>query len=424
LTLSGRKRPVDEAEFVFFAHRTGDLDDAERRFTMSPDDLALINPNTKTAPVFRSRRDAEITAKIYRNVPVLVREGDPDGNPWGIEFSTMFHMTSDSHLFRTADELRAEGAELHSNIWIKGDQKWFPLYEAKMAHQYNHRDGDYGKYSLTVGKEVRTLEGGSDEELADALYVVQPRYWVARPSIERASKHPEANWLLGFRDITNTTTNRRTFVSFALPMGAVGHKSPLIWSTGSRALLMPLLNSFALDFISRQKIGGSNMTFFVVKQLAVLSPGEFAAASPWSSVPVHDWMTRRVLELTYTAWDHIGFGADLGYFGPPFRWDPGRRELLRAELDAAFFHLYGLHRDDVDYIMDTFEIVRRKDEAVHGEYRTKRLILERYDAMAGAEASGTEYQSILDPPPADPSIAHDPSTRPGWADWYLNGADT
>lgn len=65
--------------------------------------------------------------------------------------------------------------------------------------------------------------------------------------------------------------------------------------------------------------------------------------------------------------------------------------------------------------MDTFLIVRRKDEAAHGEYRTKRLILERYDAIAAAAAAGTEYQNILNPPPADPSCAHPESTRPGWA---------
>lgn len=94
---------------------------------------------------------------------------------------------------------------------------------------------------------------------------------------------------------------------------------------------------------------------------------------------------------------------------------PGRRELLRAERDAAFFRLYGIERDDVDYIMDTFPIVKRKDEAAHGEYRTKRLILERYDALAAAAAAGTEYQTVLSPPPADPTCAHPASTRPAWA---------
>jgi len=415
LTLAGIDRSVPEAEFVFFAHHPDDLADPERRFTLSPDDLALINPNTKTAPVFRSRNDAEITKAIYRRVPVLVREDDPDGNPWGVEYQRMFDMTNDSHLFRTADELRAEGASLSGNTWEKGKQKWLPLYEAKMAHHFNHRDGDYAKYTLTAGKEVRTLDGGTNEELADSTYVVLPRYWVAEVSILEVMKHPAASWLLGFRDITNTTTNRRTMVSFALPIAAVGHQSPLIWSGKSRPLLSSILSSFALDYVARQKIGGSHMTFFVLRQLAILSPNQISASSPWSHGTVEGWLRPRVLELTYTAWDLEGFGADLGYHGPPFRWDLARRELMRAELDAAFFHLYGIERDDIDYIMDTFPIVKRKDEAAHGEYYTKRLILERYDALVAAAAAGTEYQTILDPPPAHPSCAHHESTRPEWA---------
>ena len=83
--------------------------------------------------------------------------------------------------------------------------------------------------------------------------------------------------------------------------------------------------------------------------------------------------------------------------------------------NALMFRLYGIQRDDVDYILDTFPIVKRKDEAAYGEYRTKRLILERYDEMAAAEAAGEEYQTVLDPPPADPSLCHPESTRPDWA---------
>ena len=91
---------------------------------------------------------------------------------------------------------------------------------------------------------------------------------------------------------------------------------------------------------------------------------------------------------------------ECGYTGEPFTWDTDRRFLLRAELDAAFFHLYGIGRDDVDYILDTFPIVRRKDEAAHGEYRTKRVILEIYDALATAISTGEAYRTRLDPPPA------------------------
>src|SRR5690606_163038 len=77
---------------------------------------------------------------------------------------------------------------------------------------------------------------------------------------------------------------------------------------------------------------------------------------------------------------------------------------------AAFFHLYGITRDDVDYIMETFPIVKRKDEAAHGEYRTKRVILEIYDDMAEAMRTGVPYQTRLAPPPADPRVAHQPAT--------------
>src|SRR5205823_5231864 len=89
-----------------------------------------------------------------------------------------------------------------------------------------------------------------------------------------------------------------------------------------------------------------------------------------------------------------------------FRWDRDRRAVLRAELDAVFFHLYGLGREDVDYVLGTFSVVRDRDVRVHGEYRTKRLILERYDALAEAIATHKPYETVLDPPPADPRVAH------------------
>ena len=118
-----------------------------------------------------------------------------------------------------------------------------------------------------------------------------------------------------------------------------------------------------------------------------------------------------MLELTYTAWDLESFARDVGYEGPPFRWDADRRFLLRAELDAAFFHLYGISRDDTDYVMDTFPIVKRNDEKAHGEYRTKRAILEIFDAMSDAVRTGKAYQTRLDPPPADPRVAHSVESR-------------
>jgi hypothetical protein len=203
------------------------------------------------------------------------------------------------------------------------------------------------------------------------------------------------------------------------------------------ALLLANLNSFACDYAARQKAGGTHLRFFVLKQLPVLTPSAFAAPAPWSvTITIASWFLDRVLELTYTAWDLKLFAEDCGWSGPPFRWDEERRFLIRSELDAAFFHLYlpaenngewhlaegetaedlarlsaifPTPRDAVSYIMDTFPIVKRKDETkFNGDFRTKRVILEMYDEMAQAVATGQAYQTRLNPPPADPAVAHRP----------------
>lgn len=142
----------------------------------------------------------------------------------------------------------------------------------------------------------------------------------------------------------------------------------------------------------RQKIAGTHLTYGYVTQLPVPPPTAY-------DDKLRSFIESRVLELTYTAWDMEPFARNLGDDGPPFRWDEDRRFQMRAELDAAFFHLYGIPRDDVDYIMETFPIVKRKDIAAHGTYRTKDKILEIYDDMAKTKSAGTDYQTVLTPPP-------------------------
>jgi hypothetical protein len=171
------------------------------------------------------------------------------------------------------------------------------------------------------------------------------------------------------------------------------------------ALLTANLNSFALDFVARTAVGGTDLSFFIIKQLPLLPPEAFERLEA-AGTRASDFIIPRVLELTYTAWDLEPFARDLGYDGPAFRWDEERRFFIRCELDAAFFHLYGISRDDADYIMETFPIVKRKDEERFGEYRTKRVILEIYDEMAEAARTGRPYETRLDPPPGDPRAAH------------------
>ena len=188
----------------------------------------------------------------------------------------------------------------------------------------------------------------------------------------------------------------------ALPRVAVGNKLPLALTDGWADLLMANLSSFVIDYVARQKSAGSGMTYFIVKQLPVLPYEAYQAPASWlvGDAPTQ-WIRRRVLELSFTAWDMEAFARDLGDDGPPFRWDEERRTIIRAELDAAYFHLYGLDRDEAEHVMDSFDALRRREEKpqIFDEFRTKRLILDRYEAMAEAARTGGSYWTILDPPP-------------------------
>ncbi|GIW56879.1 MAG: hypothetical protein KatS3mg082_3283 [Nitrospiraceae bacterium] len=166
------------AEFLFFATRPEHLRDERRRFTLTADDFRLFNPNTRTAPIFRSRHDAELTKHIYRRVPVLVEEAEGGArNPWGVEFMRMFDMANDSGLFRTREELEREGFRLQGNVFVSGAERYLPLYEAKMVHQFDHRFGDYR--DQPQGSASTQLPQVPLERLADPAYWVLPRYWVA-----------------------------------------------------------------------------------------------------------------------------------------------------------------------------------------------------------------------------------------------------
>jgi hypothetical protein len=400
-----------EASFAFFLHDVEDLNDRNKVFTLTAEEIEMLNPNTKTCPIFRSKKDAELTKDIYRRVPVLIKEYyDDDGrvikedNPWGISFLQMFNMSSDSHLFRTREQLENEGWKLEGNVFVKGDDRFLPLYEGKMIWHFDHRFGFYDDANKDTANT--NLPTPSISLYRDPFFLSIPRYWMKKVSIlGRLESKWTRNWLIGWRDFTNST-NIRTLVPCVIGQYSCGDTLLLMFPQDDFIfVLLSCLSGFVVDYVARQKVGGTHLKYHVLKQLPVFSSELFHL-----KIGIIKWLNQlifdSVLELTYTAWDLEPFAKDCGYDGPPFRWDEERRFLIRCELDAAYFHLYEIERDDVDYIMETFPIVRRKDEAKFGEYRTKRVILEIYDQMKEAMKTGEPYQTILTPPPAAPSCAH------------------
>ncbi|WP_228915642.1 Eco57I restriction-modification methylase domain-containing protein [Streptomyces sp. DH20] len=414
LTVAGRKERVREASFAFGTRHMEDL--PSRRFAMPPEEILLVNPNTGTLPVFRSRRDAEITLGIYRRVPVLIREGDPEGNPWGLSFMRMFDMSNDSHLFRTQEQLAAEGWTLNGNVFERNGQRYLPLYEAKMLHHFDHRLGTY-EGQTEAQANMGTLPRVTPEQHDDPRFVPMPRYWVPEFDVFTGKQDRKGNpvkepgvasrlaekgwrrgWLMGWRDIARST-DTRTMIGTALPAYGVGHKFPLMFVPGQAAALQAILASFAFDYVARQKVAGTSMTYGYVMQFPVPEPETNMPFSTSEAESLAEWCTPRALELIYTSYDMVDFAADHGYNDAPYRWDEERRELLRAELNAAIFHAYNLDHDQASYVMETFPVIKRKDEAAHGTYRTKDLILDIYDRMAEAQRTGTAYQTVLNPPP-------------------------
>jgi type I restriction-modification system DNA methylase subunit len=384
LILAGERLPNTEAAFVFFATQVDHVKDADRRFTLSQDEIALLNPQTKTCPIFRSRRDAELTKAIYRDLPVLAR------SRWKVSHQRLINQSDDS-----------------SNFVAEPGEGLLPLYEGKYFHHYEHR---WVTNDANGDRQLTEIERGNPD------FTISPRHWYPAQDVRsRFGGAWKSSWTLAWRDITNST-NERTFIATVLPSIAVPNSARVVFIDDGQLSFLPLLianlGSFVFDFVARQKIGGMHMSGFIVDQLPLIAPETHEGTLGWSREPLSTWLHPRVLELTYTAWDLEPFARDLGYEGPPFRWAPERRSLLRAEIDAAFFRLYGLSREDVEYVMDTFPIVRRNDEKAYGKFRTKETILDVFDAMAEAARTGKPYDTRLSPPPADPRIAH-PSSESG-----------
>lgn len=277
-----------------------------------------------------------------------------------------------------------------------------------MSWQFDHRFGTYeGQTEAQANKGI--LPPFPAARHADPEAVTLPRHWVSSAHVEAAAAD-QPPWLIAFRDIA-PSVNLRTAVFSALPRVAVGHSAPLLGlperSVRERLAFLACANSFAFDYCVRQKTSGAHLTLFVLKQVPFPTPAMLAEPCPWNASQAQvDWLSDRALELVYTAHDLDAIAEEDPSLPGPFVWDPARREAIRAELDGALLHVYGLDCADAEHVLDSFAVARKYDEAEHGEFRTKRLVLERYDALAAAIAGGEPYVTPLDPPPGDARATH------------------
>lgn len=393
----------------FYLTRIDHLLDPRRIYTLRTDDFARFNPNTKLCPIFRTAKDANLTAKIYRKAPILINDETKE-NIWGIRFMMMFNMASASSVFRTRKQLDELGGQLQRYSYIVENDVYVPLYEGKMFWLYNHHYASFPN-EYEVEKRPSSINSTPYSILADSCSSIAPWYWVNKSLVDSrlidCDKEGNVRWkwehsyYIAFRDVARAA-DARTCIASLMPSGiAAGDKAPLVFTSRSlipSACFAAMLSSLVFDYVARQKVGGSSMALFIMKQQPVLTPDQIPSSMQWQIV-------KRVAELCYFNHDMDGWASELWeemseeqrselpQLGnqQPWIYNPERRAILQAELDAIFAHLYGLNTEDLRYILDpedvcgkgcineTFRVLKDNELRQYGEYRTKHLVLKAWN---------------------------------------------
>lgn len=426
LVTNGEEIQNEEADFVFFCRYFYQALQEERHFSLSRDDFYLINPNTKTCPVFRTKMDGELTKKIYRHLPILYID-DANNDPWQVRFMRVFDMNN------------VDVLQLCKTIDI-GDnnipQGYVNMVEAKMIDSYDHRFATLIGQNQAGFRPSRKYKGWYGVDTNDPHEILVPRYRLPIEKVKERIDFWQQEWFFAYRDISNAVSER-TYRACILPFSGTDFTIRILFSKTStlqQTHLLGNINSLPYDYVARQNVAGTHLSDYITKQLPIVPPNRYSAADQHFIVP-------RVLELVYTAWDIAPFTTNVWQEAdeplrqalraqweanrqatgghqwpvnseqwaansgqkppfPPCKWDDERRAHLRAELDAYYARLYGLTRDELRYILDpadiygpdfpgeTFRVLKEKEIKAHGEFRTQRLVLAAWDAQQTAIDSG------------------------------------
>jgi hypothetical protein len=257
-----------------------------------------------------------------------------------------------------------------------------------MVQAYDHRAASVVARFHNLNRPNQPVSATLAEH-EDLAWLPTPLYWIDAKRVREVCK---LDWLLCFKDVM-APTNVRTMIAAIVPAYGLGNTLPAFLDlpdarsrrtySESAPLLLANLNGLAFDYVLRQKIQGQHINLYILEQCPLIHPRRFGEdIGKWV---ISDFVREEVLRLSYTAQDLKPFAQDMGYVGEPFVWNEEDRRHRLARLDALFFHLYGVGRDDVAYILDTFPIVRKADEAAFGRFHTKKLVLGYMNAVAAGD---------------------------------------
>ena len=412
----GTAQKFAKAECAYHLNDTKDLNSKLIEFKNG--DFAYFNPNTGNAPIFRNQRDVKIALNIYRRLPILHKDGDE--SIWPAKYMNIIQMSADSSLFMSGDKLANDGFyPTADNHYKNRTETYLPLYEGKMVQMFDHRAADIIVNSDNINRPAQT-QSTTVEQKQKIDHFPNPRFWIplnilqekfSRGFGEEEMKHfdflPKA--VVAIKDIS-ASINMRSMIAAILPVCGYGdtlnvlvpsiskrseHQPIEIWKDNAlkekRAYeeFLPFMtanmNAFIFDFLCRQKMPGLHISAYILKQLPIIPPSDYQKKIGGKTAA--DIIRAHVLRLTYNSNDMTDFAREMKYKGKPFVWDNEKRRHLQARLDALYFILYGIERKDAEYIMDSFPIVRYRDEDEHGGYLTRDLILNYMNALNSGNIS-------------------------------------
>jgi hypothetical protein len=372
---------VSAPVFAFFLTNLDQMKENERKFALTAADFQLLNPNTKTCPIFRSQQEANIAIGIYQRIPAMTND-DSNYNPWGVYYMRLVHLDDHAESIFTADDMEKlvcirDGRnyrDTKGNIYL-------PLYESKLIHQYDHR---FATFEGCSNKEI--LSGYPREssviEHQDPSFEITPRYWIPNKlHLALLGKYARGSrWLLVYRDVTGAT-NQHTAISTVIPLFPATVVLPALGVSAIERtpFLLANINSIVIDFVSRTKVSGMHLNFGILRQLPIIPP----EAYDYISAQLRSRILDCVIRLCYVSNSLKDFAAEYGYDGPPHKWDETERIHIVCELSAIYSHLYGIEREELIYILDSFNALRDSEIRNHGKFETRELILEYYDKLIG-----------------------------------------
>jgi len=376
LTL-GFAKAGEPTGFAFYQRDPSDVGTKEL-VEITREEIQLLNPQTKTCPIFRSNREARLSIEIYR--AVAASNKIPNNTRWWGHPLTAFNISNDSALFLKEEEVTSKAVNKDGLVCLSDHDTpaVCRLYEAKYMWQYDHR------WATTSDAEEAVDVDSTSKE--NTVLGVNTRFWISKETVE--ARYPcSSGWRLGYRRVSSAT-NQRTAVAAIIPPEGVSYTITLVEGMDARnaCYFLAVFNSFIFDFLVRQKVSGADLTISIYEQLP------FPPVEALKSY--EDIIVAAVLELSYTAQDLNPFAHELGFHGDPYSFNESRRRRLRAKIDAIIAHSYIsclpqdlLRKMEVseeqliDSIWDDFKALASAERRVHGEFLSKRLCGEAWHEL-------------------------------------------